>query len=156
MRCVPINDSFTSKPLKEQVNMEKNKCKVCCNNFSRIDNLKRHQRNVCKAAENDIATANSSNIHGECGKSDRQRLKDPQLSSFVDSIINEKPKTIKKNPQLSAFANAIINGNDKSKKHTVDGMQPQEMFISKRDMIGPSSDEEESMMLPLKKQKRLL
>ena len=130
-------------------------CDSCGVTFTRLDNLKRHQRNVCKAAENDIATANSSNIHGECGKSDRQRLKDPQLSSFVDSIINEKPKTIKKNPQLSAFANAIINGNDKSKKHTVDGMQSQGMFIPKRDMIGPSLGEE-SMMLPLKKRKRSL
>ena len=86
----------------------------------------------------------------------QQQPNDLRLSSFSDSIISEKPKTIKKNPQLSAFANAIINGNDKSKKHTVDGMQPQEMFMLKRNTIGSSSDEESDMLFPKKRKRSLL
>ena len=130
--------------------METCQCSDCGKHLS-VNSIRRHKKKSCKG--NDMKTVQSSKPSIE---KYQQQPNDLRLSSFSDSIISEKPKTIKKNPQLSAFANAIINDDDKSKKHTVDGMQPQGMFIPKRDMIGPSSDEEESMMLPLKKRKRLL
>ena len=148
---------------------------IKCRKVMRSDNLKRHKK-ICSTSNNNHQMLESNNQQ-------QQQPKDLRLSSFVDGIINEKPKTDEKmiqplkslnqdaasyssyeerqpkNLQLSSFVNSIISADDKSKKHTSDGerMQPQEMFMPKRKMIGSSSDEEsESDMLPLKKRKRSL
>ena len=69
--------------------MEKNKCLSCGNKFSRLDNLKRHQKNVCKSAiKCTDAEGDDSSSTTETVGNKRKHLPD----SFIDAIINGTTK----------------------------------------------------------------
>ncbi len=121
--------------------MERCRCSDCGKQLS-VNSIIRHKKKSCKAKNkqrsNDALASKSYDKSKDAAsypsyEEQQAKPKIPQLSAFVNSIINDKPKTIGKNVIQLAKRNDIYTEQKHSKSENIPDFDP----------IGPSSSADE-------------